>query len=35
MIGGPDEQTPASLLDRDRLEIVADEAALGARPGQA
>jgi 6-phosphogluconolactonase len=29
VIAGPDEQTPASLLDRDRLEIVADEAALG------
>ena len=35
VIAGPDEQTPASLLDRDRLEIIADEAALGARPGQA
>ena len=34
VIAGPDEQIPASLLDRDRLEIVADEAALGARrPG--
>jgi 6-phosphogluconolactonase len=28
VIARPDEQTPASLLDRDRLEIIADEAAL-------
>jgi 6-phosphogluconolactonase len=30
VIAGPDEGTPASLLARDRLEIVADRAALGA-----
>jgi hypothetical protein len=30
VIAGPDEGTPASLLARDRLEIVADAAALGA-----
>ena len=29
VIAGPDEGTPASLLDRNRLEIVADGAALG------
>jgi 6-phosphogluconolactonase len=34
VIAGPDEQTPASLLDRDRLEIVADEAALGGAAAQ-
>jgi 6-phosphogluconolactonase len=28
VVAGPDEATPASLLARDRLEIVADEAAL-------
>ena len=35
VIAGPDEQTPASLLDRDRLEIVADGAALGTAAPQA
>jgi 6-phosphogluconolactonase len=29
VLAGPDRGTPASLLDRDRLDIVADEAALG------
>lgn len=29
VLAGPDRGTPASLLARDRLEIVADEAALG------
>jgi 6-phosphogluconolactonase/glucosamine-6-phosphate isomerase/deaminase len=28
VIAGPDPQVPASLLARDRLEIVADAAAL-------
>jgi 6-phosphogluconolactonase len=28
VVAGPDEQLPASLLDRGKLEIVADEAAL-------
>ena len=28
VIAGPDPEVPASLLDRGRLEIVADEAAL-------
>jgi 6-phosphogluconolactonase len=28
VLAGPDEGTPASLLARDRLEIIADEAAL-------
>jgi 6-phosphogluconolactonase len=35
VISGPDEQTPASLLHRDRLEIVADGAALGTAAPQA
>jgi 6-phosphogluconolactonase len=30
VLGEPDRATPASLLARDRLEVVADEAALGA-----
>jgi len=29
VLAGPDRGTPASLLDRDRLDLVADEAALG------
>ena len=29
VIAGPDPAVPASLLDRDSLEIVADAAALG------
>jgi 6-phosphogluconolactonase len=29
VLAGPDPAVPASLLDRDRLEIVADTAALG------
>jgi 6-phosphogluconolactonase len=29
VLAGPDRGTPASLLDRDRLDVVADEAALG------
>jgi 6-phosphogluconolactonase len=28
VLAGPDEATPASLLDRDKLEIIADAAAL-------
>jgi 6-phosphogluconolactonase len=28
-LSGPDEAVPASLLDRDKLEVVADAAALG------
>jgi 6-phosphogluconolactonase len=34
VVAGPDERVPASLLPRDRLEIIADEAALaGSAPG--
>ena len=29
VLAGPDRGTPASLLERDKLDIVADEAALG------
>jgi 6-phosphogluconolactonase len=29
VLAGPDEQVPASLLERSRLEVVADEEALG------
>ena len=29
VIAGPDHEVPASLLARDRLEIIADAAALG------
>ena len=29
VIAGPDPEVPASLLARDRLEIIADAAALG------
>ena len=29
VLDGPDEAVPASLLDRSRLEVVADDAALG------
>lgn len=29
VLGDPDPATPASLLDRDKLELIADEAALG------
>ena len=29
VIAGPDPDVPASLLDRDKLEIIADTAALG------
>jgi 6-phosphogluconolactonase len=29
VLAGPDEVVPASLLDRSRLEVVADDAALG------
>src|SRR3954470_14160488 len=29
VLAGPDRGTPASLLDRDKLDVVADEAALG------
>jgi 6-phosphogluconolactonase len=29
MLEGPDRGTPASLLDRDKLDVVADAAALG------
>jgi len=29
VLAGPDPGTPASLLDRDKLDVVADEAALG------
>jgi 6-phosphogluconolactonase len=29
VIAGPDPEVPASLLARDRLEVIADEAALG------
>lgn len=29
VLAGPDEAVPASLLDRDKLEVVADAAALG------
>ncbi len=29
VLAGPDEAVPASLLDRSRLEVVADDAALG------
>jgi hypothetical protein len=28
VLAGPDPEVPASLLDRERLEIVADAAAL-------
>jgi 6-phosphogluconolactonase/glucosamine-6-phosphate isomerase/deaminase len=28
VLAGPDPATPASLLDRDKLEIIADAAAL-------
>jgi 6-phosphogluconolactonase len=31
VLAGPDERVPASLLDRDKLEVVADAAALGDR----
>jgi 6-phosphogluconolactonase len=30
MLAGPDEAVPASLLERDRLTVIADEAALSA-----
>jgi 6-phosphogluconolactonase/glucosamine-6-phosphate isomerase/deaminase len=29
VLAGPDRGTPASLLDRDKLDVVADTAALG------
>jgi 6-phosphogluconolactonase/glucosamine-6-phosphate isomerase/deaminase len=29
VLAGPDRGTPASLLDRDKLDVVADAAALG------
>jgi len=29
VLAGPDRATPASLLDRDKLDVIADEAALG------
>jgi 6-phosphogluconolactonase len=29
VLAGPDEAVPASLLARDRLEVIADAAALG------
>jgi 6-phosphogluconolactonase len=29
VLAGPDRGTPASLLDRDKLDVIADEAALG------
>jgi 6-phosphogluconolactonase len=29
VLAGPDRGTPASLLDRDKLDVVADEASLG------
>ena len=29
VLAGPDRGTPASLLDRDNLDVIADEAALG------
>jgi 6-phosphogluconolactonase len=29
VLDGPDEETPASLLERERLTVIADEAALG------
>jgi 6-phosphogluconolactonase len=29
VLAGPDRGTPASLLERERLDVVADEAALG------
>jgi 6-phosphogluconolactonase/glucosamine-6-phosphate isomerase/deaminase len=28
VLAGPDPATPASLLDRDKLELIGDEAAL-------
>jgi 6-phosphogluconolactonase/glucosamine-6-phosphate isomerase/deaminase len=28
VLAGPDEQVPASLLERERLEVIADEEAL-------
>jgi 6-phosphogluconolactonase len=34
VVAGPDEAIPASLLARDRLEIVADEAALSGSAGR-
>ena len=30
VIAGPDPEVPASLLDRERLEVIADAAALDA-----
>jgi 6-phosphogluconolactonase len=32
VLRGPDRGTPASLLDRDKLDVVADEAALAQAP---
>ena len=29
VLAGPDRGTPASLLDRDKLDVIADEASLG------
>jgi 6-phosphogluconolactonase len=29
VLAGPDREVPSSLLDRDRLTVVADDAALG------
>lgn len=33
VLAGPDPATPASLLDRGKLEVIADEAALPPAPG--